>query len=342
VRGPFLNPWEMQNYDFDGITYIGSTPHFYEFSDKRAVFPRMYHNPLIRAAGLGYFMPSLKKILRDFDVVHSVEAYHSMSLMAARTSGKFVFTQWETLPDFGSYLYPPKKLISKHVIKKADLIHAVTRRAADCVIKLGATPSKVFVKPYGVDPKKFRPDAEPKYRRRFLSGGGGAVILFIGRIVEEKGVPVLLDAYKNLKSKARLVLCGSGPVKTPNDVIRIDTLPYHEVPFLHASADVLCLPSVPHKKWEEQFGFVLVEAMASGKPVVATNSGAIPEIVEDQKNGFLVPPGNSKKLRDALEHLIENESERKKIGIRNRKKALERFNAKNFSAEIRKKYESIL
>jgi len=342
LRGPFLNPWEMQNYEnIPNVTYIGSNPRNYEFDKSPVFYPKMYNNILFRSLGLSYYQPSLSGILKNFDIVNSVESYHTFSLISALSGKKFVFTQWETLPNFMAYRYPQKKLISKYVIEKSDLIHAVTKKAANCIISKGANKDKVFVQPYGVNTEKFKPENPAKYRKS-LNLENDIVILFIGRLVREKGIPELIEAYKTLKEKAKLIICGNGPLKIPPEVINIPGLSYSEVPYLHASSDILCLPSVPNKNWEEQFGFVLIEAMASGKPVVATESGAIPEIVENEENGFLVQPGNVDKLRDALEYLIDNESEIKKIGMRNRKKVLDKFDAKKVSSILYEKYIGLM
>jgi len=83
---------------------------------------------------------------------------------------------------------------------------------------------------------------------------------------------------------------------------------------VYRSSDVLVLPSIPTKNWTEQFGYALVEAMASGIPVVASKSGAIPEVVKSNENGFLVKPGDPVDLAEKIIKLLEDDSLRESLG----------------------------
>ncbi len=178
----------------------------------------------------------------------------------------------------------------------------------------------------------------------------------MGRLVWEKGIHELLYATKLLLAEnknIKMIIAGSGPFKKKlerfsyilginSNVDFIGSIPYEKMPELMNSADILCLPSIPTKRWQEQFGYVLVEAMACGKPVVSTLSGSIPEIVENRKTGFLVRPADSKALADALQKLIEDDALRRKMGKAGRDLVLRKFNAVKIAKDYSKLCKSIL
>jgi glycosyltransferase involved in cell wall biosynthesis len=141
------------------------------------------------------------------------------------------------------------------------------------LIKEGVPEEKIAVVKLGVDLKKFRPpDQKPK--------SATAQILFVGRAVDEKGINDLKKAIKGLKANLKIVKFG--------------TLDYSAMPKIYQKADLLIFPSKKTKTWEEQYGMVLVEAMASALPIVAYDSGAIKEVVGEA--GILVPENNLQQL----------------------------------------------
>ncbi|MDK2854603.1 MAG: hypothetical protein PWQ92_1497 [Thermococcaceae archaeon] len=103
-------------------------------------------------------------------------------------------------------------------------------------------------------------------------------------------------------------------------------------------ADVFVLPSVS----SEAFGIVVLEAMASGVPVVATDVGGIPEVVKENEAGLLVPPGNELELREAIQKLLNDEELRKQYGSKGRKAVEEKYSWDKVVVEIEKIYEEIL
>jgi len=165
-------------------------------------------------------------------------------------------------------------------------------------------------------------------------------ILYTGSWNEQKGIFVYLKAMKLLESRRHdfeTLISGSPylydtgrPLEWQIDVERIvkesaselksanimDNLEYHEMPRLYRQADIFVFPSI----WEEPFGLCLIEAMASGTPVVASNVGGIPELVQGNKTGMLVKPKDPKSLADAIERLLDNEDERRKFGASGRKR----------------------
>ena len=134
------------------------------------------------------------------------------------------------------------------------------------------------------------------------------VVGYVGRLVAEKGIDWLLESWKaaSLPDHARLVFIGQGPmerairaVATADARIRlIGPVPFERVPTVMASLDALVLPSLTTRDWCEQYGRVITEAMASGVPVIASDSGAIPEVVGDA--GTIVSEGSTAELAATL------------------------------------------
>jgi glycosyltransferase involved in cell wall biosynthesis len=209
--------------------------------------------------------------------------------------------------------------------------------------KLGANSEKIEILPNGgIDTNEFHPAVEPFFKEK-LGLEDKIVILFAGRFDRGKGLDFLAESIFEVvkkKKEAHFILCGSGPLEKKLNqqlsdinvrryVTFIPWIPYEKMPHLHASADIFVYPSIPLPMWEEQFGKSIVEAMACGKPIVSTTSGAIPEVVVNRKTGLLVAPEDSRALRDSLLILIEDEKLRKKMGRAGRKRVEE-----NYSHEV--------
>lgn len=144
--------------------------------------------------------------------------------------------------------------------------------------------------------------------------------IYIGRLGPEKGVITLMHAWKNLP-RPKLYVLGDGPLKeyllNTNNNIKINFLGYvnHQdcIKYLRV-AKFLVLPS----KLYETFGMVILEAMASGKPVIVSKLGSLPDLVTEGETGLLFEPGNSKDLADKVRWFLENEEETLEMGRRAR------------------------
>lgn len=155
-------------------------------------------------------------------------------------------------------------------------------------------------------PRPAPPTAEQARRaRERLGAGAGPLVLYAGKLSPGKGVPVLLDAVEPLRAAvpaARVALAGKGRLAgpPPPGVLVLGVLAHAELFALYAAADVVVVPSV----WPEPLSRVLLEAMALGRPVVATAVGGTPEAVEHGVTGLLVPPGDAPALAKALAELL--------------------------------------
>ena len=186
------------------------------------------------------------------------------------------------------------------LLRRASTVICVSQRLADAVTALGAN---AVVIPNGVEiPDDCGQEVEP------------LEILFAGRLAPEKGVEELAEATVGLN----LIVAGEGPLHhlLPQTLGRV---PHDVLENLYRRAAIFVLPSR-----SEGFGVVVAEAMAFGKPVVATRVGGLAELVEDEKTGVLIPPRRPDLLRAALERLLADSSLRRRMGKagRERMKAL--------------------
>lgn len=170
---------------------------------------------------------------------------------------------------------------------------------------------------YGVDTAAYltpRADRVEEIRNRLDIASDDTMIGYVGRMIEMKGVDLLVDAYARLKSehpnlRTKLLLIGSGEAEQSllqrakergiaSEIRHIPSVPHQEVPNYMHTLDILVLPSRRKAMWAEQFGRVLVEAMAAGKIVIGSSSGAIPEVIGN--GGFVFPENDSIALTASL------------------------------------------
>jgi len=149
--------------------------------------------------------------------------------------------------------------------------------------------------------------------------GDGFVLLFVGRLEREKGVEVLLEAWRRagLADRAALVLAGTGPLHVEGPGVRaLGAVPRHELPALYARADALVLPSIRTATFLEPWGLVVNEAMHQGTPVIASDAvgAAAGGLVRDGRNGLVAPARDAQALAARIEALEANPELRTQLG----------------------------
>ena len=219
----------------------------------------------------------------------------------------------------------------------------------------GFTPSKISVIPNFLDPADFRARAK-QYRGRLALklkiGRRDKVVSFVGHLRAQKGVDYLIQAVPQiLKShpETKFIIVGPGPERT--SLIRqansigaarnVQFIPYienEEIPGLYALSTVFAFPSI----WSEPFGRVIIEAMAVGTPVVATCVGGVPEIIDHERNGLLVPPRDPEALADSIISLLRNRKRRSRIGDQGKRTVDLEFTPEVVGPRVLEIYESIL
>jgi glycosyltransferase involved in cell wall biosynthesis len=205
---------------------------------------------------------------------------------------------------------------------RCDSVTAPTATALDLLKQHGLrVPSRPISN--GIDPRAFAPrPRDEALRRRLGLPADRPLVLYIGRLAEEKRVHILLDALAQIEEPVHVAIGGTGPLREELEE-RAETLGVaHRVSFLgfvadedlrplYRLADVFAMPSVA-----ELQSVATLEAMASGLPVAAADAGALPELVRDGENGFLFAPDDSAALADRLARLVRDVDLRATFGAR--------------------------
>jgi phosphatidylinositol alpha-mannosyltransferase len=267
----------------------------------------------------------IKEVLsqEQFDIIHLHEPFMPMLCSAilrfSDTVNIGTFHACSGSPGY-NFGWPISKLILYRRRRKLVGKIAVSKPALDYAGK--HIPGHYTIIPNGIDLEHFSPDALPIER----FSDDKVNILFVGRLEKRKGLDRLLKAYKKVKQEhanCRLIIVGPGIVFRRKyegyvrrnhlaDVEFVGMVEYDELPRYYKTADIFCSPATGR----ESFGIVLLEAMALGKPVVATNIEGYAGVITDGEEGFLVPPGNDDELARALLALINNQSLRQRMGTR--------------------------
>ena len=290
-----------------------------------------------RSAGTASFTSSISRAWDDSsrafgpDLVHVDEEPYNLAtflaIRAARQMGaRSLFFTWQNLP---RQYPPPFSWIEREVYRQAPRAIAGNAEAAEVLRHKGYRGGIDVIPQFGVDPELFSPE-----RRGDRPAGKPFTVGYLGRLVEEKGLPLLLEAVAALPGEWRLELYGHGPRQSEliarsrelgiaGRVLIRAPVPSRQVPELLRSFDTLVLPSRTLPRWKEQFGRVLVEAMACGVPVVGSTSGEIPNVIGEAGLHFV--EGDAAALRARLAELQGSERRRAELGARGRVRVLERF-----------------
>jgi glycosyltransferase involved in cell wall biosynthesis len=232
--------------------------------------------------------------------------------------------------------------MERRTLRSVDLGIGGNEAAARELRRKGVETVRVLPQ-LGLDPEWFRPGERPP--------SGVFTMGYAGRIAPEKGIHLLLRAAVGLGGEWRLRILGSGPEQSRlralagesavlDRVEFLPAVPHAEVAAFLRTLDVLVLPSLTTRRWAEQFGHVLIEAMSAETPVVASNSGAIPEVVGEA--GLLFPEGDVSALKEALARLRDDPDLSGALGARGRKRVLERFTWDRIAGKTLELYRSLL
>jgi glycosyltransferase involved in cell wall biosynthesis len=288
-----------------------------------------------------YFYPHLARHFTRVrpQVVHvDEEPYNVATFQAMRLArqhkGRALFFTWQNL----NRRYPfPFNWIERYNLRFAHYGIAGNHEAMNVWRAKGYTGPMCVIPQFGVDPDVFRPRPRPELgSERGLAIGCGAA-----RLVEEKGVDVLLRAAAGLPGVWRLYVLGAGPQRQSlenlaremglADRVAFDKpIPSTQMPAYLTGLDVLVLPSRTRPHWKEQFGRVLVEAMACGVPVIGSTCGEIPQIIGDA--GLIFPEEDANALREALLRLQRDDNLRRDLAERGRARVLAHYTQKQVAA----------
>jgi glycosyltransferase involved in cell wall biosynthesis len=203
--------------------------------------------------------------------------------------------------------------------RRADAVVAYGPHVSDYVERRRGARGAVFVAPQATA-HELRVPADPAERRawreRLGLGTGDFLAVFVGRLAREKGVEVLLEAWRESGLEGALALAGEGHAPAGDGVHPLGQLKPAELRGLYAAADALVVPSIPTATFREPWGLVVNEAMHQGTPAIASDAvgAAAGGLVQDGRNGLVVPAGDAGALEAALRALAGDPELRGRLG----------------------------
>lgn len=326
VRGKFLNCYEMQMYeplvDRYNITAFGSLTSYHDqFAFPVVKLPSPmdvpefpYKMPILNRLFVdAHYLLGLEQKLHGFDIIHTAETYfhYTKQCLAARGKAKIVATVLENIP-FNNEGIWGRKRFKERARHELDHIVALTNKTKDALLAEGADPAKITVIPHFIDTNRFLPVPVRETVR---------TVLFCGRLEEYKGVFDVVAVSAHFPD-TRFVMVGEGSQKEKlgGERVVLRSVPYDAMPEIYREADIFLAPSRPTKTWEEQYSTVLLEAQASGLPIVTTRTGGIPENVGDA--AVIVEPGDVGAMVRAIGAFIRDKDLRARYAKHSRDRAL--------------------
>ena len=288
---------------------------------------------------LSFGIFSFKDLCKEkFDIIHIQKPYDLpvACLAKAITGAKVILGSHGTDFYFGDRVFAKKVdgVFSCSSFNAKEIWHQYRRKA------------KVIYNGCDIDLfKPMEPDRELKEKMKI---GDSPVIFSAGRLINWKRVDILISALPLLKSKDfKVIICGEGEEKSrllnlskelgvEDRIIWLGAIPHEELPRYLSLTSVFVQPSI-----SESFGISICEAMAMGIPVVAFRSGGVPEVVEDGVNGFLVTPGDVKKVAESIDILLADSNMRRTMGKEGRAKIERMFTWDKVAERVMEGYNEV-
>ncbi|MGC9525500.1 MAG: hormogonium polysaccharide biosynthesis glycosyltransferase HpsO [Limnospira sp.] len=270
---------------------------------------------------------------------------------------KNVFFTWWNLP---YELKFPVSLLEKYNLANTDGIVVGNKDGAEILRDRGYEGPLRIMPQLGVDETLFKPEPQPQLRAELGIEPDAFVVGFVGRFVEEKGLFTLAKALSKVSDRPwKWVLLGRGELRSQlldtaaelgirDRLILIESVPHDRVWQYINVMNTLILPSETTDKfktltsvgWKEQFGHVLIEAMACRVPPVGSDSGEIPHVIDD--TGLVFPEGDAEALAGCLRQLMENPQLLHDLGQRGYNRAMERYTNKALAQELLDFYQELV
>jgi glycosyltransferase involved in cell wall biosynthesis len=300
-----------------------------------------------------HFYPTFGRLLRQVkpDIVHideepyNLATYHANRL-ARRRGAKTLWFSWQNLL---RHYPPPFSWMETYNLKHVAYAIVGSQSAAQVWRTKGYAGPLAVIPQFGVDARLFHP---PKRRARSHER---IHVAYAGRLVREKGVDLLLKALARLGGNWELSILGNGPAAPQLQAlchelgiasmatrqVRFEPLiPSLAMPDFYRTVDILVLPSRSRDNWTEQFGRVLVEAMACGVAVIGSDAGEIPHVISDA--GLIFPEEDVDALRMALARLIDDATLRQTLGAAGRRRVLAHFTQRRIAIQTVEVYREMM
>ncbi|XWK86668.1 MAG: hormogonium polysaccharide biosynthesis glycosyltransferase HpsO [Phormidium sp.] len=315
--------------------------------------------------GLLTFGAGLIPLLRQFkpDIIQVEQGSKALAYAEFITLNKLlglqaknVFFTWWNLP---YNLKFPISLLESYNLSNTHGIVVGNKDGVDILRERGYKGPMVIMPQLGVDESLFKPQTQPELAGQLGIGENDFVVGFVGRFVEEKGLLTLVEALAGLAEKPwKLLLLGRGPLESTllamaaekgikEKLILVESVPHDRVYQYINLMHNLVLPSqttyqfktLTAAGWKEQFGHVLIEAMACQVPVIGSDSGEIPNVIGEA--GLVFPEGNVEELRKCLMQLMENPELKDKLANLGYQKAMNQYTNKALAKQLLDFYKQI-
>lgn len=286
-----------------------------------------------------YLLPGLLLITPLVLLVKNPDVVHAHGLVAGFVAcfwGK-IFGKRIVVSTHSIYSFPKKGMYRNFagwIFKTADYCLGLSKKACDEILSLRISKLKVNNFTYWIDLERFKRVDNAKFK---LNWKDKFIVLFVGRLIVEKGLQELLESAKNWNQNIILVIIGSGPLEEniKYQILNIKNIKYlgkidnEKLSLYYSAADVLIVPSVS----EEGFGRVILEALACGTPVIGANRGAISEAINEDVGKLIdISPKN---ITQAVEYFYESRDKLVELAKNCRKFAERRYSEKNAETIIR-------
>ena len=314
-----LRPMEMEPAHEESCRLEGVTAHFTKYVHVMLYGRRL--NELLQ---------------QPWDLVHCWEepyilAGGQIAWLTPRNTAFVFYTMQNIVKSYP----PPFSWIEKYSLDRCDGWLAVGNTVVDTLMQRGYERKPHEMIPLGVDIERFSPSPESRREVRNALGwpeSGPPVIGFLGRLVPEKGLTLLMSLLEQIRSPWRFLIVGTGPMERElrkwgerfGDRVRVATDVKHDMAPAYLNAmDLLCSPSQTVSNWREQLGRMLIEAFACGVPVVGSDSGEIPHVIGDA--GLVVNESDEAAWRRTLADLLESPSQRRELSERGLERVRTRY-----------------
>jgi len=303
-------------------------------------------NFLIGRRDIGMHLRLIKELFFGrYDLVLTSTSWYICWMMAKIRGKRFVFmTEFWYWQDT-SLIRKILNRFTKIVVKNSDSIFAMGTNAYHSCIELGIKEDRVFMHPQCAVDYSGLPIFNLRAKHNLEDR---KIILFLGRIVKIKGLDYLIESFSRLENdenNAFLIIAGEGPESTNyektakeigiKNILFTGRVSKKEISSYYNACDIFVLPSIYYKHSYEPWGLVINEAMAFGKPVIATNAvGSSTDLIINNMNGFIVQEKNVNQLYEAMKNILSNQDLRVKMGKESRMIFEEKNNYSTFCENL--------
>lgn len=300
VRG--LPIERKNNLEIHRFNWLGHNL-FHKFEKFPPIFNFLYLTPYLLIRSFIFMLNHKDKV----DVIHA----HGLNASFMAAFLKKIFKKRAVMSTMALYSFSENSFFSRitaWVLNSLDKIIAETEESRDELTKIGVSKEKIVVFSHWVDQNKFKPENKELFKKK-VGWEGKFVALFVGRAIPIKGGDTLTEVVKKIHPKINIaVVSDAGPLlqlfsKTSNlfnNFIFVGGVPYENLHWYYKAADIFIIPS----RYEEGAARVMMEAVSCGLPVIASNRGAIPSVLNDSVAIFVDPGADE--IKEKIEFLYRH------------------------------------